>query len=269
MKKTAFKKILIDKNSNLFATVKRFGLPVATVVAVILIVVIAFSFKNNPVEERQLSQNQPTPTVLPPNILPLPSPDSRSNTSVEAALKSRRTRRDIKPDELSLKQVGQMLWAAQGVTTNWGGRTAPSAKSTYPLSVYLITYNVEKLESGLYKYIPGDRVPAHQITPLKLADFKSSVFAITNQSSTKDPAAIIVITGDMQKMADAYGGEKHDKEVYLEAGHATENLYLQAESLKLGLVAISSFDEIKIRNLLSIPANETIIYLVPFGYPKE
>lgn len=270
-KKTAQKetKSVTKIKFNLKTTVKRFGLPIATVVAVLLIGFIATKTRNSNNAANQQQQIQPTPTILPPNILPLPQPDYRSNTSVESAMHSRRTKRDIKPDQLSLKQIGQMLWAAQGVTTDWGGRTTPSAKSTYPLTVYLVANNIEKLENGIYKYIPGDRVPAHQLTPLKLADFKAPLFAITNQSSTKEPAAVIIITGNMQKMADAYGGVKHDKEVYLEVGHAAENMYLQAESLKLGLVVISTFEEDKIRDLFSLPTNESIIYLIPVGYPKE
>ena len=121
----------------------------------------------------------------------------------------------------------------------------------------------------MYKYIPGDRLPAHQISPLKLGDFKDSIYKITNDSSIKEPPVLAVITGDMARMADAYGGVPHSKEVYLEVGHAAENMYLQAESLNLGMVVISTFDQAKIRDLLSIPTKDEIIYLIPIGYPIE
>lgn len=272
-KKTAQKKnfkigIKIPKVINI-ATVKRYGFPIATVAVVVLIGLLTFFLKGRPTENSQQAAISPTPTMLPSNIIPLPQLDYRSTNSIEAVLRSRRTKREIKPDQLTLKQVGQMLWSAQGVTTDWGGRTTPSSKSTYPLTVYLLVNKVEKLENGFYKYIPGDRLPAHQLTPLKLADFKDTIYDITNQSSMKEPPAMIIVTGNMEKMADAFGGERHDKEVYLEAGHAGQNMYLQAESLKLGMVVISSFEEAKFRNLLSIPTNETIIYLIPFGYAKE
>lgn len=213
---------------------------------------------------------EPTPVVSAnPNIIPLPSPDLKSTHSVEAVLKSRRSQRNILNNQLSLKQISQMLWAAQGVTSDWGGRTAPSAKSTYPLTLYLIANNVKGLENGVYRYIPGDRLPAHQLIPLKHGDFKDAIFNAANQASLKEAASVFVVTGNMSKMANAFGGVAHDSEVYLEAGHAAQNMYLETESLGLGMVTVSGFDGAKVKPILGLPAEDTIIYLVPFGYPKQ
>ena len=70
-------------------------------------------------------------------------------------------------------------------------------------------------------------------------------------------------------LTNSYGGEQHDKEVYLEAGAAAQNMYLQVESLKLGMITIPNFDEAQVRELLSIPQEEAIIYIIPVGYIKE
>ncbi|HCX25296.1 MAG: Nitroreductase [Candidatus Collierbacteria bacterium GW2011_GWB1_45_35] len=207
-------------------------------------------------------------TILPAENISLPSPEFRSSNSVEATLKNRRTRRDFQDKELSLKQVSQMLWSAQGVTVDWGGRTAPSAKSTYPLSIFLVASKVTGLEAGEYQYLPGDRTPVHQLKPIQSVELQQALYEALNESSFKKAPAVLVITGNMGKMAEAYGGIGHDKEVYLEAGHVAQSLYLQAESLRLGMVVISSFDELKIKDLVTIPSSDTIIYLIPFGIPK-
>lgn len=208
-------------------------------------------------------------TILPAENISLPNPEFRSSNSVEATLKNRRTRRDFQDEELSLKQVSQMLWSAQGVTVDWGGRTAPSAKSTYPLSIFLVASKVTGLEAGEYQYLPGDRTPVHQLKPIQSVELQQALYEALNESSFKKAPAVLVITGNMGKMAEAYGGIGHDKEVYLEAGHVAQSLYLQAESLRLGMVVISSFDELKIKDLVTIPSSDTIIYLVPFGIPKQ
>lgn len=247
---------------------RRWGFPIATLVITLLLIGYAF-YSQKKKSTILVSEVPSTPIVVNPNVIPLPTPIVRSNFSVEAALKSRRTRREFLPNELSLKQISQVLWAGQGVTTDWGGRTAPSAKSTYPLTIYLIANKVERLENGFYRYIPGDRLPAHQLLPLKFGDFQNTIYEIVNQSSAKDSPALLLITGNISKMNSAYGDSDHSREVYLEAGHVAENIYLQVESLKLGTVVLTTLDEIKLKDLLSIPDNETIIYLMPVGLPKE
>ncbi len=244
-------------------------IPALTAFVVIILIIIAVFYRRGPQVIAPVEPSASPSAILNPGNISLPSPELRSSSSIESVLKGRRTRRDFMDTELTLKQVSQMLWAAQGVTVDWGGRTTPSAKSTYPLSVFLIANKVSGLEPGEYQYIPGDRTPIHQLRPLKLVDLKKALFETLNESSFRNAPAVLVITGNMGKMAESYGGIPHDKEVYLEAGHAGQNLYLQAESLKLGVVTISGFDEEKVLDLVTIPDTDTIIYLIPFGIPKQ
>lgn len=199
----------------------------------------------------------------------LPRPVLKSSISLEAVLYARRSRRDFTDSQLTLKQVGQLLWAAQGITTDWGGRTTPSAKSAYPLTLYLAAYNVEKLDPGLYRYFPGDLEPTHQLILEKPGDLKQTLGEAIGQAVAKEPPAIIIFTGDMEKMAKAFDNQRMDNNVYLEVGHAAENLYLQAESLGLGTVSVAGFNADKVREVTGIPASLTIIYAMPIGVPKK
>ncbi|OGD83321.1 hypothetical protein A2572_04610, partial [Candidatus Collierbacteria bacterium RIFOXYD1_FULL_40_9] len=222
-------------------------IPAATLGMFVLILAAALLLRR----PNQPGQNstQPIPSaILEANTIKLPEASYRSSVSVETTLKNVRPKRSYSDEALTLKEASQLLWAAQGVNVDWGDRTTPSAKSTYPLSVYLIVNNIEGLKPGLYQYIPGDREPIHALKPLTEGNYQSALYNSLNQNSMKNPAGVILITGNMTKMATAYGGVSHDKEVYLEAGHAAQNLYLQAESLKLGLVALSNFDDSIIRN---------------------
>ena len=89
------------------------------------------------------------------------------------------------------------------------------------------------------------------------------------QSQFKSAPAVIAITGNFQKMKDAFDGKDVSHNVYLEAGHVGQNLYLQAESLGLGTVATGGFDLAKSTSLLKLPTSETLIYLMPFGFSAE
>lgn len=265
MKLSALKKEI----TKLFSTLRgrHWLIPMLTALLVLLLTVTAFALTKSAQKSQVIPTSNAT-VVLPAESIALPKPDLRSGNSIEAVLKNRRSRRDYQDNSLSLKQVSQMLWAAQGVTVDWGGRTTPSAKSTYPLSVYLIASKVEGLDPGEYQYIPGDRTPVHALNPIKKVELQKALYEAVNESSFKSAPAVLIITGSMGKMAEAYGGLPHDKEVYLEAGHAAQNLYLQAESLHLGMVTITSFSDIKVKDLVTIPSSETLIYLIPFGIPK-
>ena len=78
----------------------------------------------------------------------LPEPRFESETSVEEALKQRRSVRNYKDSPISLSDISQLLWAAQGITNSRGFRTAPSAGALYPLEVYLVAGNIENLPEG-------------------------------------------------------------------------------------------------------------------------
>ncbi len=217
--------------------------------------------------------NQPK-TEAPPALVQvappinLPKPVLTSRMSVEAAMQARRSRRDFIADALNLKQVSQMLWSAQGVTANWGGRTAPSAKSAYPLTVYLAAHQVVGLDPGVYRYLPGELEALHQIQLIKPGNIQKELGEAIGQNAAANPPAILIISGNMEIMAKAFDNVRHDNNVYLEAGHAAQNLYLQAESLRLGMVTMAGFSGAKVAEVLGTPANETIIYAIPFGIPK-
>lgn len=248
--------------------VKRWIIPALTGFIVLVFITVAFVFRPKNIQVSPSNESSKSAEILRAENISLPTPDFRSNNSVEAMLKARKTRRDFLDKELTLKQVSQMLWAGQGVTADWGERTAPSTKSTYPISIFLIASKVEGLNPGEYQYIPGDRTPVHQLKPIKEVELQKALYDTMNETSLKYAPAVLLVTGNMGKMAESFGGIPHDKEVYIEAGHVGQSLYLEAESLKLGLDELTSFDEAKIKDLVTIPATETIIYLVPFGIPK-
>jgi Nitroreductase family len=84
----------------------------------------------------------------------LPEPRTDGGIPVEAALKERRSIRTFGKEGLTLDEISQLLWAAQGITDDLGHRTAPSAMARYPLQVYLLAGNVTGLPSGVYHYLP-------------------------------------------------------------------------------------------------------------------
>jgi len=236
---------------------KNFIIPFTTLGIISLLVVASlFNF--------QVNKNQPSSKISEKslesssNTIDLPHPNKNSRLSIEQALSSRRSYRSYQDKALSLANLSQLLWSAQGVTANWGGRTVSSTKSTYPLSLYVVSTQITDLDKGLYRYVPGDIQPAHQLTTIYKADLTSILNETTDQYSLQHAPLIIIITSNSSKI-----------ESYLEAGQASQNLFLQSESMGLGMATIGGQDTDLLKETLKIPEEETIIYLIPVGYPKK
>ena len=191
----------------------------------------------------------------------LPPPHKASNTSLEEVLWKRRSIRDFKQEAINLKEVSQLLWAAQGITDPSGKRTAPSAGALYPLEVYLVARDVEELEPGVYKYVPKD----HKLIKILKKDISQELAqAALGQSHVQEASANLVFTAVFKRTADKYG-ERGIRYVYMEVGHASENVYLQAESLDLGTVSVGAFHDEELKSILTLAAEETPLYIMPVG----
>jgi SagB-type dehydrogenase family enzyme len=200
--------------------------------------------------------------VLNKDIILLPNPEFKSNGSVEEALKQRRSVRNYANDAITFKELSQVLWAAQGVTDEkLGYRTAPSAGALYPLELYVVAGNVADLSSGVYKYIPD----SHSIKKVQEGDLREQVaHAALEQDWVKDGAALLVFTGIFERTAAKYG-QRGIQYVYIEVGHAAQNVYLQCESLGLNTGAVGAFSDSEIKTLLQLPDNEDPLYIMPVG----
>jgi SagB-type dehydrogenase family enzyme len=191
----------------------------------------------------------------------LPAPRTESNTSIEDAIAARRSIREYTGEPIALAELSQILWAAQGVTGQEGQRSAPSAGALYPLEVYVVTGSVRELPAGVYRYAPD----GHRLIPIRQGDLRAGLAeAAVGQEAVRDAAADIVITGVYERTTAKYG-ERGVRYVHMEAGHAAENVYLQAESLGLGTVSIGAFDDAALRQFLMLPENETPLYVMPIG----
>lgn len=205
-----------------------------------------------------------TAARVPAESVALPAPRIAGALSVEQALASRRSVRDFASTPLTLEQVGQLLWAAQGENRPNGHRTAPSAGATYPLELRLAAGEVEGLATGLYRYVPsGHRLERLDVRDLRLA----LVRAAREQAWMAEAPALFAISGAAARTAARYG-ERAERYVPIEVGHAAENLLLQAVALGLGSTPVGAFDDRAVENLLALGAGETPYLLLPVGKPR-
>ena len=191
----------------------------------------------------------------------LPEPRFDSDVSLEQSLLERRSTRSYTGESLTLRDVSQLLWAAQGITDDRGFRTAPSAGGLYPLEVYIVAGNVENLAPGIYQY----GADLHELIPIIAGDRRSELAdAAPGQAWVKEGAIVIVFTAVYERTTGKYG-ERGIRYVHIEAGHATQNLCLQATAMGLGVVTVGAFHDEQVVELLNLPGDEQPLYIIPVG----
>ena len=194
-------------------------------------------------------------------IFKLPNVTFDSKTSIESALKNRRSVREYQNIQIPLQSIGQILWAAQGITDAMGYRTAPSAGALYPLELYLVAGNVENLPASVYHY----RAVSHELETCVDGDKRKAIAeSALYQMWMKDAGAVIAITADFKRTTIKYD-QRGIQYVFLEAGHVAQNICLQAISLDLSTAVVGAFEDNEIVKILKINSEEKPLYLLPIG----
>jgi SagB-type dehydrogenase family enzyme len=201
----------------------------------------------------------------PAQEISLPPPSHDGDASVADAIQSRRSVRRFENVGVTAGVIGQLLWAAAGVTIDGVSgptRAAASAGGLYPVEAYLVAGEVRGIEAGVYRYLPEPHA-LDRVTPGDLR--RRLQRAALNQAAVGRAPAVVVVAADFSVTERRYGERGAERYVYMDAGHAAQNVLLQATALDLGAVPIGAFDDEAVREVLSIQTEP--LYLIPLGRP--
>lgn len=194
-------------------------------------------------------------------IIDLPEPVLEGPMPLEQALLKRRSERSYSDAGLSMQEISQLLWSAQGISGGRQFRTAPSAGALFPLELFVAAGVVKGLDPGIYRYIPED----HALEPKKSGDKRRDLWASAlRQSPVKDAPAVFVFAAVFERTTGKYGSRGR-RYVFMEAGHAAQNMCLQAAALDLGAVTIGAFDDSGVEKVLGLNEGTRPLYLIPAG----
>ena len=188
----------------------------------------------------------------------LPAPKVKGEISLEEAIAQRRSKRDFLDKPLTLTQLSQILWAAKSV---------PSAGGLYPLEIYVVVgeNGRENLKAGVYHYLPEK----HAVEIGKSGDLRHELAqAALGQYFIAEAPITLVIAAEHERTTGKYG-QRGIRYVHIEVGHVGENIYLQAETLGLGTVAVGAFNDEEVSQVLNLPENYKSLYIMPIGYPRQ
>jgi SagB-type dehydrogenase family enzyme len=224
------------------------------------------SGKKEPALQKEAPQEAKRITLQAPGL------SSLGAMPVREAIAARRSARQFSEAPISLEELGYLLWATQGVTGTEKDddgrilrqhRAAPSAGGRYPLETYLSIQRVEGIPKGLYRYLPAE----HELLVVRedeglLAELGAACY---ESPSAKGAAAIFIWSATPYRTEWKYAYLAH-RMIAMEAGHVCENLYLAAESCRIGVCALLSYHQPRVDQLLGLDGrDEFAIYLACVG----
>ena len=198
----------------------------------------------------------------------LPQPRLKGQMSVEEAIQGRRSRRDYTDEPLTMEQLAQLLWAAQGITSpREHKRAAPSAGATFPMEIFVAVgpKTVGELPAGVYRYVPTE----HALEKTADGDIRAEVAAAALGQEFMEVAPVdILMAAEYARTGNRYG-ERARRYVAMEAGHISQNIYLQAEALGLGTVAVGAFRDQAVAAAFKLPPRLEPVYMMPVGHRAQ
>ena len=169
---------------------------------------------------------------------------------------------------MTLAALARLLWAAQGVVTDDGLRTTPSAGALHPLILWVAVRELSGLSPGLFRY----HAPANGLQPLRDGGLAAELaeVAIGDQPWLAEAAVVIVITGDAAGIARHFEaqpprGLRGARYLAMEAGAAAQNIQLMATELNLSALLVGGFDDKAVLELLGLDDDHGALALIALG----
>lgn len=198
----------------------------------------------------------------------LPPPSESGGMALEQAIKKRRTVRAFTGEGLSLKQLSQLLWSAQGVTDDNGSkRAAPSGGALFPMDMYaaLGKAAVKDLKAGVYHYEPR----AHAASLVFEGDQRHALAQASYFQRWMAEAPLnLIITAEYSRINIKYG-QRGVRYAIMESGHIAQNIFLMAESLGLGAGIVGAFDDERVARVLGVPRGHEPLLIMPVGFKRR
>jgi SagB-type dehydrogenase family enzyme len=192
--------------------------------------------------------------ALPRELLPL-------SAALDGVLLTRRSQRTFRDEPLTAAEVATLLARAYGSCGARQGmiaRTVPSGGGLYPLDLYVMQFAGGPVAEGVYHYHVG----AHALQPVVARCQRHEIAtASIYPEIVRGAAMLLAVVADMKRVRVKYGDRAY-RLALLEAGHVSQNLYLIATALGLGIVALDGFYDDRLHTLLDLDGVTEIAVLV-------
>jgi len=186
----------------------------------------------------------------------LPTPALKNDKLFMQTVKERKSSREFSEKELSLQDLSNLLWCANGVNRpESGNRTSPSAMNKQDVDIYAV------LKEGAYLY----EAKKHELIPVVSGDYRKN----TGMQPYVGIAPLnLVYVSDISKFDFLKEREDQVMTAAIDAGHCSQNVYLYGAAANLAVVTRTSIDKTKMAEILKLRPQQLVIMAQTIGYPK-
>jgi len=189
-------------------------------------------------------------------VIRLPKPNLNRNSEVMEAFANRHSTREYAAKALTLTDLSDLLWAANGINRpEEGKRTAPSAMNKQDVDVYVV------LPEGTYLY----DAKAHQLNLVAEGDHRGAVAG--GQAFVKSAPVSLLLVSDLSRLGDAKNTHTQLMGA-VDAGIVSQNISIFCSAAKLATVPRASMDTAKLKSVLKLTDTQLPLMNHPVGYHK-
>ena len=170
----------------------------------------------------------------------LEPPDTEGGIPAMKAFALRASHREFDTSDLALKDLSNLLWAANGINRPESGkRTAPSAHNAQDVDIYVF------LKSGAYLYDARN----HLLASVVEGDYRKAVAG--RQEGMANAPAMLVLVSDISRFGSGTDSSKILMS-YADAGIVSQNINLFCAASGLATVPRGTMDSEKLREILKL-----------------
>ena len=189
-------------------------------------------------------------------VIRLPKPNLNRNSEVMEAFANRHSTREYAAKALTLTDLSDLLWAANGINRpEEGKRTAPSAMNKQDVDVYVVLPEATYLSDA----------KAHQLNLVAEGDHRGAVAG--GQAFVKSAPVSLLLVSDLSRLGDAKNTHTQLMGA-VDAGIVSQNISIFCSAAKLATVPRASMDTAKLKSVLKLTDTQLPLMNHPVGYHK-
>lgn len=187
----------------------------------------------------------------------LNEPVKTGGISVMEAFAKRQSSSEFADKELSIQDLSNLLWAANGINRENGKKTAPSAQNSQDIDVYVA------LPNAVYKF----DAQANNLILISEGDYRGLA---GGKKDNPLPPSILYIVADASKYKpSAYNSIEHITDMNkVDAGIVSQNISIFCSGMGLGTKPRAQMNHAELKKVLKLSDSQTLMLNHPVGYLK-